>query len=207
MEDPVEYRIPFAKQQQVNQKAGVTFDVLLRPLVRQDPDILFIGEVRDAYSAKIAMDFASTGHLTLTTMHTSNATSAIFRLERLDVDRGPMADSILAIVAQRVLRKVCPECKNVAAITRKEMDILAPITQNVPTEIAHPVGCWKCKQTGSVGRERIYKIIRCDAEVGEMIRTARTVPEIRHFVHQRGDQLISHQAVEKVRSLTQSRPG
>ena len=88
VEDPVEYRIPFANQQQVNDKAGVTFESLLKSAVRQDPDVLFIGEVRDPFSAKIAMDFASTGHLTISTLHTTNATTAMFRLERLGVSRG-----------------------------------------------------------------------------------------------------------------------
>ena len=204
VEDPVEYRIPFANQQQVNQKAGVTFDVLLKSLVRQDPDILFIGEVRDPYSAKIAMDFASTGHLTLTTLHTSNATTAIFRLERLEIDRGIMADSILAIVAQRILKKLCPLCKRIAPITQKEIDLIAPFTDDLPAQLAHPVGCPKCKQTGYKDREGIYEVIHCDAEVAEIIRTGRPISEIRQFVHQRGDQLISHQAVEKVRNLTVS---
>jgi type II secretory ATPase GspE/PulE/Tfp pilus assembly ATPase PilB-like protein len=99
VEDPVEYRIPLANQQQVQNKAGVTFKTLLKSSVRQDPDILFIGEIRDPFCAKIAMDFASTGHLTFSTLHTSNATTAIFRLERLEISRGTMADSILAIVA------------------------------------------------------------------------------------------------------------
>jgi len=98
VEDPVEYRIPFANQQQVNEKAGATFEAVLKSSVRQDPDILFIGEIRDPYSSKIAMDFASTGHLTITTLHTSTATTAIFRLERLGISRGTMADSLIGIV-------------------------------------------------------------------------------------------------------------
>lgn len=85
VEDPVEYRIPFANQQQVNDKAGITFESLLKLAMRQDPDILFLGEVRDPFSAKASMDFASTGHLTISTLHTSNATSAVFRLERLNL--------------------------------------------------------------------------------------------------------------------------
>ncbi len=202
VEDPVEYRIPFAKQQQVNNKAGVTFEVLLKSLVRQDPDILFIGEVRDPYSAKIAMDFASTGHLTLTTLHTSNATTAIFRLERLEVSRGIMADSILAIVAQRILKKLCPACKTIQPITSGERDLLAPFTAEIPSQTAHPLGCPKCKKTGYLGREGIYEIIHCDAEVASMIRSGRPILEIRQFAHERGDQLISRQAVEKVKDFT-----
>ncbi|HEY3168028.1 MAG TPA: ATPase, T2SS/T4P/T4SS family, partial [Candidatus Binatia bacterium] len=90
VEDPVEYRIPFANQQQVNDKAGINFETLLKSAMRQDPDILFLGEIRDSFSGKASMDFASTGHLTISTLHTSNATSAIFRLERLGVTRTMM---------------------------------------------------------------------------------------------------------------------
>ena len=92
VEDPVEYRIPYANQQQVNEKAGVGFSELLKSSVRQDPDILYLGEIRDQFSAKTAVDFASTGHLTISTLHTSNATTAIFRLERLGVSREEMAE-------------------------------------------------------------------------------------------------------------------
>jgi type II secretory ATPase GspE/PulE/Tfp pilus assembly ATPase PilB-like protein/DNA-binding response OmpR family regulator len=202
VEDPVEYRIPFANQQQVNLRAGVTFEVLLKSLVRQDPDILFIGEVRDPYSAKIAMDFASTGHLTLSTLHTSNATTAIFRLERLDVGRGIMADSILAIVAQRLLKVLCPSCKRVEPISQEEIDLISPYTEDLPSHIAHPAGCQECKQTGYTGREGVYEVIHCDAGVAEMIRRGCPISEIRQFVRQRGDQLISQQAIEKVKKLS-----
>ncbi len=202
VEDPVEYRIPFANQQQVNQKAGVTFEVLLKSLVRQDPDILFIGEVRDPYSAKIAMDFASTGHLTLTTLHTTNATTAIFRLERLEVSRGIMADSILAIVAQRLIKMLCPSCKKIEPITHEEMDLLSPFTSDIPTHLAHPVGCQYCQQTGYGSREGIYEVIHCDPAVADMIRHGRSISEIRQFIHQRGNPLISQQAIEKVKNFT-----
>ncbi|MEI6613692.1 MAG: ATPase, T2SS/T4P/T4SS family, partial [Chrysiogenales bacterium] len=125
VEDPVEYRMPFVNQQQVNNKAGVTFEALLKTAVRQDPDVLFLGEVRDDFSAKIALDFSSTGHLTITTMHTSNATTALFRLERLGVDRGTMADTILAIVAQKLVKKLCPHCKETVPISPEEKTMFA----------------------------------------------------------------------------------
>jgi type IV pilus assembly protein PilB len=202
VEDPVEYRIPFANQQQVNEKGGVTFDALLKSSVRQDPDILFIGEVRDNYSAKVAMDFASTGHLTISTLHTSNATTAIFRLERLGISRGMMADSILGIVAQRLMKKLCPHCKVVKPISDKERDQLRPFMAEIPSETAHPVGCPQCGQTGYFGREAVYEIIRFDPEVADMVRSEKPIAGIRSFIQQRGDYLISNHAAEKVRTLT-----
>ena len=202
VEDPVEYRIPYANQQQVNEKGGVTFDALLKSSVRQDPDILFIGEVRDNHSAKVAMDFASTGHLTISTIHTSNATTAIFRLERLGITRGIMADSILGIVAQRLIKKLCPLCKVVKPISNQERDQLRPFMAEIPSETAHPVGCLQCGQTGYFGREAVYEIIRFDPEVVDMVRSADNIAGIRAFIQRRGDYLISNHAAEKVRALT-----
>lgn len=201
VEDPVEYRIPFVNQQQVNERAGMTFEAVLKSAVRHDPDILYMGEVRDLYSARIAMDFASTGHLTITSMHTSNATTAIFRLERLGIDRGAMADAIIAVVAQRLLKKLCPHCKKVAPISEEEREMLSPFTDVLPPQVAHPVGCGRCNNTGYYGREGIYEILEFDAEISEMARSHVPASEIRSFARKRGDYLRGDHAVEKVKDL------
>ncbi len=200
VEDPIEYRIPLANQQQVNDKAGITFASLLKTSVRQDPDILFLGEIRDDYSARVALDFASTGHLTLSSLHTSNATTAIFRLERLGVGRGEMGDAVLGIVAQRLLKKLCPHCKKIDPISQEESEILSQFTDDIPAEVAHPVGCPKCYNNGYMGREGVYEIINFDAEVSEMIREDASISEIRAFVFQRGDYLLSGHAILKIRN-------
>jgi len=201
VEDPVEYNIAYANQQQVNEKAGITFESLLKSAVRQDPDVLFLGEVRDPYSAKMSIDFASTGHLTVTTLHTSNATTAIFRLERLGLDRGTMADTIIGVVAQRLLKKLCPHCKQIAQISPEERAMLAPFTDEVPAQVAHPVGCPKCNSTGYFGREGIYEIIKFDHEISDMVRSGVPISEIRNFIRDRGDFLIGTHAVEKAKKL------
>jgi type IV pilus assembly protein PilB len=201
VEDPVEYRIAFANQQQVNEKMGVSFDTVLKSSVRQDPDILFIGEVRDEYSARIAIDFASTGHLTVSTLHTSNAITALFRLERLGATRAQMADSVVAIVAQRLLKRLCPDCKKIVPISDDERKMLSPFTRDLPAEVAHPVGCPTCNGIGYLGREGIYEIIKFDPEVGAMVRSDETTEAIRGYISQRGDYLISHHAIEKLRAL------
>jgi type IV pilus assembly protein PilB len=201
VEDPVEYNIPFANQQQTNEKAGITFESLLKSAVRQDPDILFLGEVRDPYSAKMSMDFASTGHLTITTLHTSNATTAIFRLERLGIDRGTMADTLIGVVAQRLLKRLCPHCKEIALISAEEREMFAPFTDEIPAQVAHPVGCSKCNNTGYFGREGVYEIIKFDHQISEMARTGAPIAEIRNAVRGRGDFLISTHAVEKAKKL------
>ncbi len=201
IEDPVEYRIPAANQQQVDEKAGMTFEALLKSAVRQDPDILFLGEMRDQYSSKMAVDFSSTGHLTISTVHTANATTAIFRLERVGITRGAMADSILGVIAQKLVKRLCPHCKKTAPITEEEAGWLAPFTLDVPVKVAHPVGCEKCGGTGYHGREGVYEIVKFYPEISDMIRRDAPISEIRDFAHNRGDYLIGQHAVEKVRGL------
>ena len=200
IEDPVEYRIPLANQQQVNEKGGVTFDTLLKASVRQDPDILYMGEVRDTYSAKMGIDFASTGHLTITTLHTSNATTAIFRLERLGIDRRIMADTIVAVVAQGLLKKLCGHCKEIVPISQEEVEMLSPFTDDIPSMVAHPVGCPRCNNTGYYGREGLYEVLPFDMKISEMVRTGISIAEIRTFIHTRGDYLITDHALEKLRN-------
>lgn len=202
VEDPVEYRIPFANQQQVNEKAGITFESVLKSAMRQDPDALFLGEVRDPFSAKASLDFASTGHLTITTLHTSNATTAIFRLERLGATRSVMADTILGVVAQRLMKKLCDHCKKVEAPTSEEMKMISSFTEKIPDKVANPVGCARCHQTGYYGREGIYEIITFDTEVSKMIRSNKPISEIRDYVRKQGNYLISHHAIEKMKQLT-----
>ena len=200
IEDPVEYRIPLANQQQVNEKGGVTFDTLLKASVRQDPDILYMGEVRDTYSAKMGIDFASTGHLTITTLHTSNATTAIFRLERLGIDRRIMADTIVAVVAQGLLKKLCGHCKEIVPISQEEVEMLSPFTDDIPSMVAHPVGCPRCNNTGYYGREGLYEVLPFDMKISEMVRTGISIAEIRTFIHTRRDCLITDHALEKLRN-------
>ncbi|MDD5301928.1 MAG: ATPase, T2SS/T4P/T4SS family [Elusimicrobia bacterium] len=201
VEDPVEYRIPSANQQQVDEKAGLTFEALLKSSLRQDPDILFLGEMRDPFSAKMAIDFASTGHLTISSVHTTNATTAIFRLERIGVTRGAMADSILGVIAQKLLKRLCPHCKKTGPTTDEERAWFAPFTDDVPLHVARPVGCLKCGGTGFLGREGIYEIVKFYPEISDMIRRDVPISQIRDFARQRGDILITDHAIEKVRGL------
>lgn len=200
VEDPVEYLIHNANQQQVNDKAGVTFEALLKSSVRQDPDILYLGEIRDNFSARISVDFASTGHMAVSTLHTNNATTAIFRLERLGVTRDVMADALLGIIAQRLFKRLCPHCKRIAPITPEEAEMLAPFLEELPSHTAHPVGCNRCIE-GYHGREGVYEVIAFDAEVSKLIRSGAPILEIRKFMQDRGDYLISRHAAQKAKDL------
>ncbi|PKQ20501.1 MAG: hypothetical protein CVT66_05025 [Actinobacteria bacterium HGW-Actinobacteria-6] len=200
VEDPVEYVIARANQQQVNDKAGVTFESLLKSSVRQDPDVLYLGEIRDLFSARTALDFASTGHLTMSTLHTSNATTAIFRLERLGIERSMMADSVLCIVAQRLLKRLCPVCREVAPISAEEREMLAPFTDDIPEEVAHAVGCPACHE-GFRGRVGVQEILDFDRDVTDWIRSGVPVAVIRKRLRERGSYLLLDSAIDKVRSL------
>lgn len=204
VEDPVEYRIPYANQQQVNERAGVTFEALLRSAMRQDPDILFLGEVRDPFSARAALDFASSGHLTISTMHSSNATTAIFRLERLGVERAAMSDAISGVVAQRLLKRLCPHCREVGPPTAAEIEMLEPFTKDMPAEVARARGCPSCRETGYRGREGVYEVLRFDPEVSRMVRNGEPISRIRSVCAERGDYLAARHALDKVRALTLS---
>ncbi len=201
IEDPVEYWIPYANQQQVNEKAGMTFDSVLKSSVRQDPDILFLGEVRENLSAKTAFDFTSTGHLTIATLHTSNATTAIFRLERLGIARAVMADTILGVVAQRLLKKVCDECAAIEPPTPEEIEMLKQFTSDIPKKVAHPRSCIHCNQTGYFGRVAVYEIIEFDSTIANMVRGERSIAEIREAIKNRGGFLMADHIVNKIREL------
>ena len=201
IEDPVEYRIPFANQQQVNVKAGVTFEALLKSVVRQDPDIVFLGEIRDKFSASMAMDLASTGHMTLSTLHSSNTSTALFRLERLGVPRGVIADSVLCIVAQRLVKKLCPHCKRISDLSPEEKRMFAPFTSDIPLQVANPVGCSRCNNEGYKGREGIYEILRFSPEISELVRSNASIPEVRETIRKMGNVMISDHAMQKVREF------
>ena len=198
VEDPIEYEIADGNQQQVNEKAGVTFEALLRSSVRQDPDILFIGEIRDPLSARIAIDFSSTGHLTISSLHTTNATSSIFRLERLNVSREEIADAVVGIISQRLLKKLCPHCRTVKSISREESDLLKRYTSQIPDTVAHPEGCYRCNQTGYFGREGVYEILLFDKDTRAMVRSDRSIDEIRNAAKERGAYWISDHVLEKI---------
>jgi type IV pilus assembly protein PilB len=198
VEDPIEFRIAQANQQQVNEKAGVTFEALLKSSVRQDPDILFLGEVRDKPSAQIALDFSSTGHLTVTSMHTSNATTAVFRMERLGITRAQIADTVLAVISQRLIKRLCGACKVMRPAGPEIAATFARFGRPAPALTGHNAGCPACRNTGTTGREAVYEIILMTPEVSELIRAGASVSVIRETLRAAQVTLITTSALEKV---------
>jgi Type II secretory pathway, ATPase PulE/Tfp pilus assembly pathway, ATPase PilB len=183
VEDPVEKQIFGVNQVQTNAKAGLTFASGLRAILRQDPDIVMIGEIRDTETAEIAIRAAITGHLVLSTLHTNDAASSIVRLIDMGVAGYMVASSLNCVVAQRLVKKLCPDCKKTRKITPEEQELLE---DKEITELCEPVGCPRCANTGFKGRTAIYEIIEIDNELKRMISEGKTTDELRDFARSHG---------------------
>lgn len=180
IEDPVEKNVAKLNQMQVNNTAGLTFEVGLRALLRQDPDIIMVGETRDAETASISVRAAITGHLVLSTLHTNDAASSVVRLIDMGVEPYMIASSLVGIVAQRLVRKVCPFCSVWEPMTDDEAAIAGV---HFP-QVRHAKGCRQCNNTGYKGRISIHEILMIDKHVREMITKGASVEEIKDYAIQ-----------------------
>lgn len=187
IEDPIEYHISGISQTQVDNAAGYTFVDGLRSIVRQDPDVILVGEIRDKETAEIAMQAALTGHLVLSTIHTNDAAGTIPRLIDLGVRSVTIAPAIDAAMAQRLVRRLCEHCRKKEVI---HSDDLALMKKYLPTiakkEIYYPVGCNHCTSTGYKGRIGVYEIFEVDAEMQKLILTSPAVAEVQELAVQKG---------------------
>ncbi|MGI5969846.1 MAG: GspE/PulE family protein [Lachnospiraceae bacterium] len=174
IEDPVEKNVPDINQTQVNNTAGLTFEVGLRALLRQDPDIIMVGETRDGETAEISVRAAITGHMVLSTLHTNDAVSSILRLSDMGVENYLIANSLIGIVAQRLMRKVCPKCAREVETTWSERQILG---EDVKT-VRKGIGCPSCNHTGYRGRIAVHEILSIDGKIKRMISNRASTDEI-----------------------------
>ncbi|HYV97903.1 MAG TPA: ATPase, T2SS/T4P/T4SS family, partial [Gemmatimonadaceae bacterium] len=196
VEDPVEYRLNGVVQVQVNEKTGLTFPAALRSILRQDPDVILVGEIRDRETAQIAVQAALTGHLVLSTLHTIDAASAVARLTDLGVDASKTATALKGIVAQRLLRRLCRECRAVAvgaahAALRMTGD---------PARVFHAVGCAACSGTGYRGRIAITEVLIVGAEVERRIASNESAARILLAARDGGMRSLWEAAVRQVQS-------
>jgi type IV pilus assembly protein PilB len=168
LEDPVEYRLQGIRQAQVNPKAGLTFAGGLRSILRQDPDIVMVGEIRDAETANIAVQAALTGHLVFSTIHTNDAPSTLIRLGEMGIPPFLIASSVEGVLAQRLIRKLCPECKEPYQATLENLKDLG-IPANKELVLQRPKGCRTCKNTGYRGRLGLYELLIADPEIKELM--------------------------------------
>lgn len=195
VEDPIEYDLHGVGQTQVNHKVSMTFAKGLRAILRQDPDVVMVGEIRDLETAVIAIQASLTGHLVLSTLHTNSAIGAITRLADMGVEPFLLASSLIGVLAQRLVRILCDHCKKPMPATETQCELMG-LPLNPPPIIFHPVGCIECRHTGYSGRTGVYELIGIDDKLRTMIhdrmpeqqikKYARTLfPSIRHDGYRR----------------------
>lgn len=158
LEDPVEYDIPGVSQCQINEKAGMTFAAGLRAILRQDPDIISVGEIRDGETGSIAIRSAITGHLVLSTLHTNDAVSAIPRLVDIGVEPYLIANALRGVISQRLVRRICPHCKKPYRPGGDELDLLK-LPDDADVTFYRGEGCPECRHTGYHGRRAVFEIL------------------------------------------------
>lgn len=196
VEDPVEQNVPGINQTQVNPVAGLTFESGLRALLRQDPDIIMVGETRDGETAGISVRAAITGHLVLSTLHTNDAVSSVVRLADMGVDRYLIANSLVGLVAQRLMRKVCPHCAREAAVTPQEQALLG---RDIRT-VRRGAGCMHCNGTGYRGRVAVHEIVAVDRSIRRMISRGAEAEEIEAYAREhQGMKSLREKGLELVR--------
>jgi len=197
VEDPVEKNIDGINQCQVNQKAGMTFAAALRSILRQDPDVVMVGEMRDSETADIGIRAAITGHLVLSTLHTNDAASTVVRLVDMGVAPYMVATSLIGVIAQRLVKVLCSECKKPRMSTEEENELMG-IGQSI--QIYEPCGCPSCNNTGYRGRTAIHEIIHCSANVRTIIAANGSKEEIEAAAKANGTKLLRDNVSELVQA-------
>ena len=197
VEDPVEANIAGINQVQVNPKADLTFATALRAILRQDPDIIMIGEIRDYETASIAVQASITGHLVVSTLHTNNASAAITRLLDMGVESFLLADSVVGIIAQRLARKLCRACRKPRRATSMEKHLLGrPESEDIT--VYEPCGCALCNETGYYGRIGVYEIIEMTPELRQIITERGTTEQIKAMALSQGMHTLRMSAADYV---------
>src|SRR3954468_16933849 len=198
VEDPVEYNLAGINQFQVNDKAGFTFANALRSLLRQDPDVIMVGEIRDPETAKIAVQASLTGHLVFSTLHTNDAPGAITRLYNLGIEPYLVGATVCGVLAQRLVRKLCQGCKEEYEPTLNEKRQIEKFAGNVE-KLFRPRGCQRCRNLGYTGRIGIYELVIPDDECYELISNGATLNQLRNMATTRGMVTLRGEGMEKVK--------
>jgi general secretion pathway protein E len=194
LEDPVEYQLDGVNQVQVNSEIGFDFSAGLRSIVRQDPDVIMVGEIRDKETAGIAMQSALTGHLVFSTVHTNDAPSAYTRLVDLGVEEFLLNAAIVSIMAQRLVRKICPHCcaehpDKDALINKYQLMEIANVPQQ-DIQLVQAVGCSECSNSGYRGRMSIMEYLRCDEAIRNLPKDSYFIPQARKINQENGNRTL-----------------
>jgi len=198
MEDPVEYPVPMMRQTSVNEAAQMDFAAGIRSIMRQDPDIILVGEIRDRETAEMAFRAAMTGHQVFTTLHTNSALGAFARLFDIGIASEIVAGNVIGIIAQRLVRSLCRHCRETYAATAEEKRLLSlPIDAEM--DLCRPVGCAQCGYRGYKGRSAIMEILRMDGELDELVARRATTSEIREAARGKGFRSLAEEGVARIR--------
>ena len=199
VEDPVEYQMSGINQVMVKEDVGMTFAAALRSILRQAPNIIMIGEIRDLETASIAINASLTGHLVFSTLHTNDAPSAVARMADIGVKRFLIASAVRAILAQRLVRKLCSECKEPGELSERQIKALnLDAAQLAESTIMMPGGCEKCRGTGQKGRAGIFEIFQIDDEVRHMVNENLSTPQLRRQAREIGMRTMREDGIRKV---------
>ena len=198
IEDPVEYVFPAVNQMQINLQADVTFAGGLKSILRQDPDVILVGEVRDEETARIAIQAALTGHVVMTSIHATDATSALFRLIDMGIEPFLMASSLVGVVGQRLVRKICPSCVTAYEPTTEERDLYEHFGGTPKESFVHGVGCNYCSDTGFRERVGVYEVLTVTDEIRQLIVTGAAPQELRQLAMTQGMRPMSLEAMTLV---------
>ena len=199
IEDPVEYRFPGIIQVQVNRKINMDFARGLRSMLRSDPDIIMVGEIRDLETAKIAMEASITGHLVLTTLHTNDAPSSLTRLLEMGIESYMISSAVKCIVAQRLVRRLCENCKQETDISNIPMENEIKVLLK-GKKIFKYVGCNRCNNTGYYGRIGIYSVMLVSKKIREMLLKRSSTDAIKETAREEGMRTLLEAGAEKVAS-------
>jgi type IV pilus assembly protein PilB len=199
IEDPIEYLVEGINQVQVNPKAGVTFPSALRSFLRQDPDVILVGEIRDQETAEIAIQAALTGHLVLSTLHTNDSLSTITRLVDMGIDIYKVASSVEAIIAQRLVRKLCPSCRKEVSLNNVDKKLISHIKQlGMTPKFYHAEGCQNCNFTGYKSRLGVFEILILNDELKQILSSQASFIEIKNAARKTGFKSLFDEALEHV---------
>lgn len=199
IEDPVEYELPLIRQTQVNIKAGISFATGLRSILRQDPNIIMVGEIRDKETADIAIQASLTGHLVLSTLHTNDASSAITRLAEMGIEPFLISSSVIAILAQRLVRKICPACKEKYTPSPDVIKNLSTLKDTKEMTFYKGKGCDTCKNTGYQGRVAIYELLTITEEIRKLIVKKSSAEEMKKKAIEEGMRPLREDGLDKIR--------
>jgi type IV pilus assembly protein PilB len=197
VENPIEYQIGGINQVQINEKAGLTFASTLRSILRQDPNVVLVGEIRDSETAEIAFQAAATGHLVFSTLHTNSAASSIVRLYDLGVEPFKVASSVIMVMAQRLVRRICPDCREPYKPKEEDLEKLGMVGEKVVFYRGR--GCEGCKKTGYRGRIGVYEMLPIQGKVREAILSKANEAQLEAAMARMGLRTLLEEAVEKIR--------